>query len=81
MSTESPRVRVLLRTELFSPPSLPHAPRRVFVVEGALVDRQGGLTVVADAFYDGVGKPIEGVENQTLFLPMAKIDHAVMLDG
>jgi hypothetical protein len=80
------RVRIFLRTELFSvsparsggAPS--HVPAGVMIVEGTLreTDRTG-LLVEASGFKDMQGRALEG-KPVVLILPIAKVDHLQVVE-
>jgi hypothetical protein len=80
------RVRIFLRTELFSVSAArsssgpPHVPSGVMILEGTLreTDRTG-LLVEAAAFKDLHGRPLEG-KPVVLILPSAKVDHIQVLE-
>lgn len=78
-STKLDRVRVLLRTELFSTggPDA-HLPPNVAIIDGRVKDRQGGLTIEVEGVHDAQGRRL-AFEPCTVWLPASKIDHAVVL--
>ncbi|NOY25421.1 MAG: hypothetical protein GXP62_06065 [Oligoflexia bacterium] len=80
-SIQLDRVRILLRTNLFSTPEIfPNLPATVAIIDGKLLDRQGGILVRADGFFDGQGKPVDA-QPCTIWVPSGKIDHAVGLES
>ncbi len=80
--TADGRVRVFLRTPLFTTRDHPHLPPGTFVLEGRLgaSGPAGGLLVAVERCLDEAGRAMEGGAG-TLFLPLAKIDHVSFLDG
>lgn len=80
-SSQLDRVRIMLRTNLFSTPELyPKLPATVAIIDGQLLDRQGGFLVRVDGFFDGQGKPVNA-QACTIWVPSGKIDHAVALES
>jgi hypothetical protein len=80
------RVRIFLRTELFSVSAargssgLPHVPAGVMILEGTLRETdRSGLQVEAAAFKDIHGKALDG-KPVVLILPSAKVDHIQVLE-
>jgi hypothetical protein len=78
---ESPdRLRIYLRSPLFAVRKSPHLPPTAVILEGQVVARgDGGLTVRVSAWADEQGQPLPGA-GQLIFLPISKIDHAVVLE-
>ena len=80
------RVRIFLRTELFSVSAArsasgpPHVPSGVMILEGSLreTDRTG-LLVEASGFKDINGKALDG-KPVVLILPNAKVDHIQIIE-
>lgn len=81
-ATADERVRVYLRTPLFTTRDHPHLPPGTFVLEGRLREGGpgGGLVVAVSRCLDEAGRPMEGGAG-TLFLPLAKIDHVSFPDA
>jgi len=74
-----PAVRLFLRTPLFCAGEA-HVPPAALVIEGELLGTDGGgLTVRATAYRSEQGRSLEGAP-RTLFVPLAKLDHALHLD-
>jgi len=72
------RVRVFLRTSLFTSRKNAHVPSGTSIVEGNVVEMgNGGLHLTADRFMNDVGDFLEG-EAVELFLPLAKIDNMLV---
>jgi hypothetical protein len=81
------RVRIFLRTELFSVsasrggtgPS--HVPSGVMILEGTLreTDRSGAFLVEASGFQDLHGKALDS-KPVVLILPSAKVDHIHVIE-
>jgi hypothetical protein len=71
-------VTIYLRAPLFVPEKGSSAPKHAMVLGGTLVESglAGGLTIQVSRWADQRGRPLDS-EDATLFLPMAKIDHAV----
>ncbi len=76
------QVRVFLRTELFTYDGAEgHVPRGTAIIDGATSEGlKGGLTVSATASYDLRGTPLQAAPSN-LFLPLAKIDHLLLVEG
>lgn len=74
------RVRVFLRTELFTT-TAGHVPSGSSVLDG-VVDEQtpSGWIMRVDAYSDGRGRALEGSPVR-LFLPAAKIDHILLIEA
>ena len=80
------RVRIFLRTELFSVSAArnasgpPHVPSGVMILEGGLRETdRSGLIVEASGFKDIHGKALEG-KPVVLILPSAKVDHIQVVE-
>lgn len=74
------RVRVFLRTELFTTGELHPAPAGATIVDGRVRELlAGGLILEATAFHRADGKTLHGAPC-TLYLPSAKIDHVLLLE-
>lgn len=76
------RVRVLLRTPLFSTggPDA-HVPVGVTIVDGRLLEGSGmGLLVDVEGVFDASGRRLPS-EPCVLLLPTAKIDHVLVLES
>ena len=80
------RVRIFLRTELFSVSAArsasgpPHVPPGVMILEGTLRESDpSGLQVEASAFKDIHGKALDG-KPVVLILPSSKVDHIQVLE-
>ena len=80
------RVRIFLRTELFSVSAArstsgpPHVPSGVMILEGTLREKDGaGLLVEASGFQDIHGKVLDG-KPVVLILPNAKVDHIQVIE-
>jgi hypothetical protein len=80
------RVRIFLRTELFSVSAArsasgpPHVPAGVMILEGTLRESdRSGLLVEASVFKDIHAKPLDG-KPVVLILPSAKVDHIQVLE-
>jgi hypothetical protein len=73
---------IYLRTSLFSiAGDNPHVPNGIMALKGTVADRpSGGIVIRVDAYLDGRGRPLDGTP-MTLFLPWAKVDHAVVHDA
>ena len=76
------RVTIYLRTSLYSiAGDNPHVPNGVMTLEGAIADRTGGgLLVDVSRFIDGRGRDLKCAPMK-LYLPMSKVDHAVVHDA
>ena len=75
-----PAVRLFLRAPLFCAGEA-HVPPAAFVVEGELLGTDGGgFTVRATQYRSEAGRVLDGTP-RTLFVPLAKIDHALHLEG
>ena len=72
-------ITVYLKTPLFTfRGANTHLPREAACVEGQLESRGGGgLTIKATSFKDERGRDLESTP-ATLFIPMQKIDHAIL---
>jgi len=72
-------VTIYLRAPLFVPANGSVCPKHAMVLGGELVESalSGGLTVRVTRWADQKGRALDGAAT-TLFLPMAKIDHAVV---
>ena len=79
------RVRIFLRTELFSvsargASSPPHVPPGVMILEGTLRETdRSGLQIEASGFKDIHGKALDG-KPVVLILPGAKVDHIQVIE-
>lgn len=80
------RVRIFLRTELFSVSTSrgasgpPHVPSGVAILDGVLRDTdRTGLLVEASGFQDVHGKQLEG-KPVVLILPASKVDHIQVIE-
>jgi hypothetical protein len=80
------RVRVFLRTELFSVSAArsasgpPHLPSGVMILDCTLRETDGsGFLVEASGFQDIHGKPLDG-KPVVLILPSAKVDHIQVIE-
>ncbi len=79
------RVRVFLRTELFSVSAArgatpPHVPAGVVILDGTLRETdRAGLVIEASGYRDLHGKPLEGGP-VVLVIPSSKIDHLLVLE-
>jgi hypothetical protein len=80
------RVRIFLRTELFSVSAArgasgpAHVPSGVMILEGTLRETDGaGFHVEASGFQDLHGKALEG-KPVVLILPGAKVDHVHVIE-
>jgi len=73
------RVTIYLRTSLFSiAGDNSHMPNGVMVLEGSVADRpSGGLVIEVTKYIDGKGRDLDG-KPMKLYLPTAKIDHAIV---
>ncbi|MCB9746082.1 MAG: hypothetical protein H6740_26135 [Alphaproteobacteria bacterium] len=55
-----------------------HAPADATVLTGQQIERgEGGITLHVESWQDGRGRALEA-EPATLFLPLSKIDHALV---
>lgn len=82
IATRLDRVRVLLRTPLFSTggPDA-HVPPGVTIVDGRLLEAGGmGLLVEVEGVYDGAGRRMDA-SACVLLLPASKIDHVLVLEA
>ena len=80
------RVRIFLRTELFSVSAArsssgpPHVPSGVMILEGTLRDTdRTGLLVEVSGFQDIHGKMLDG-KPVVLILPSGKVDHIQVIE-
>ena len=80
------RVRIFLRTELFSVSAArsasgpPHVPAGVMILVGTLRESDRvGLIVEASGFQDIHGKALDG-KPVVLILPSAKVDHIQVIE-
>jgi hypothetical protein len=80
------RVRIFLRTELFSVSAArgasgpPHVPSGVMILEGTLRENDAvGLLVEASGFQDIHGKVLDG-KPVVLILPNSKVDHIQVIE-
>jgi hypothetical protein len=79
------RVRIFLRTELFSVSAArsatpPHVPAGVMILDGTLRESdRSGLLVEASGFQDIHGKALDG-KPVVLILPNAKVDHIQVIE-
>jgi len=80
------RVRIFLRTELFSVSAArgasgpPHVPSGGMILEGTLRENDSvGLLVEASGFQDIHGKVLDG-KPVVLILPNAKVDHIQVIE-
>ena len=80
------RVRIFLRTELFSVSAArsasgpPHVPSGVMILEGTLRESdRTGLLVDASGFKDIHGKTLDG-KPVVLILPSVKVDHIQVIE-
>jgi hypothetical protein len=80
------RVRIFLRTELFSVSAArssggpPHVPSGVMIIVGTLRETDSaGFHVEASAFQDIHGKALEG-KPVVLILPSGKVDHLQIVE-
>ena len=81
------RVRIFLRTELFSVSAArsssgpPHVPSGVMILEGTLGETdRSGLLVEVSGFKDIHGKALDG-KPVVLILPSGKVDHIQIIEG
>jgi hypothetical protein len=75
------RLRIYLRAPLFATRKDPHVPPTAVILDGQVVARgDGALTVRVHAWADVNGLPLPG-SGQLVFLPISKIDHAVVLEA
>ncbi len=72
-------IKVFLRTPLFTTSSTNgHIPKGTFVLTGALIEQgRGGLLLAVEAYGAADGRPLKGTP-QRVFLPLSKVDHALM---
>lgn len=74
------KVRVFLRTELFTTGELHPAPAAATIIDGRVREiLAGGLILEATSFHRTDGKELTG-KPCTLYLPSAKIDHVLLLE-
>ncbi len=72
------RVRIFLKTTLFSADRDPHVPAEVSVIDAEIVDRgSGALTVKTERVFDERGRPL-GEPKLTLVIPWGKVDHLLV---
>jgi len=75
------RVRIYLRTPLFTARTGAHLPAGAHVLTGQVRSQEpGGLVVAVSDYADADGRTLSGF-GTVLYLPTAKIDHAELLEG
>jgi hypothetical protein len=76
------RVRVFLRTELFTQTGGDtHVPAGASVLDATVEAQEaGGFTVLVEGYADGRGRPLAG-KPARLFLPGGKIDHMLLVEA
>jgi len=74
------RVRIYLRTPLFTARTGAHLPAGAHVLTGQVRSHEpGGLVIVVSDYADAEGRAQAG-EGTVLYVPTAKIDHAQLLE-
>lgn len=78
--TDMKRVRIFLKTELFTLPNEGHVPGGTTILDAHVREHVGGgFTVEAHGFYDIRGRTLEGPP-RVLWLPTSKIDHVLLVE-
>ena len=74
------KIRLYLKTALFSVRGSDTIPNATLIVEGELLEQQsGGWLIQADGYFSIKNEKLNG-ESCQLFIPMSKIDHARVLN-
>ena len=74
------RVRVFLRSPLFTTRDGGHLPRKAVILDGSIQETGGGgVQLTVQTWRDDQGQDLTG-DSKTLFIPNSKIDHIWIQD-